>query len=72
MGIGTEIKERREERALSQGELARMVGLQQSLISKWESGSCTPNVRSLAVLSTVLGPFVVDENTNEAVDGPGL
>jgi transcriptional regulator with XRE-family HTH domain len=52
MKIGPRIKESRELKQLSQGELARRVGVSQPTISDWENGKTEPtvdNMRALAV-----------------------
>lgn len=52
MKIGPRIKESRELKRFSQGELARRVGVSQPTISDWENGKTEPtvdNMRSLAV-----------------------
>lgn len=52
MKIGHRIKESRELRRLSQGELARRVGVSQPTVSEWENGKTEPtvdNMRALAV-----------------------
>lgn len=52
MKIGPRIKGSREQRRLSQGELARRVGVSQPTVSDWENGKTEPtvdNMRSLAV-----------------------
>lgn len=52
MKIGRRIKESRELKHYSQGELARLVGVSQPTISDWENGKTEPtvdNLRSLAV-----------------------
>lgn len=52
MKIGPRIKESREGKRFSQGELARRLGVSQPTISDWENGKTEPtvdNMRTLAV-----------------------
>ena len=52
MKIGYRIKESREKKGVSQGELARRLGVSQPTISDWENGKTDPaveNMRTLAV-----------------------
>ena len=55
MALGERIKERRERRGWSQGELARRAGIDPSLLSRIESGSTTnPGVNALKGLARAL------------------
>lgn len=49
------LKEFREKRGLSQTELASLVGLKQTTISQYESGSRRPNLSMAKKLSDALG-----------------
>lgn len=49
------LKESRENKGLSQTELANLVGLKQTTISQYESGSRRPNLITAKKLSEVLG-----------------
>lgn len=49
------LKELREEKGLSQTELAKRVNLKQTTISQYESGSRRPNLQMAKKLSDALG-----------------
>lgn len=77
MKIGPRIKDSRESKRLSQGELARRIGVSQPTISDWENGKTEPtvdNMRSLAVelevcfewLATGRGPRDFQPGVQEA------
>ena len=54
--IGTRIHKLRQQRKMSQQELARLVGVNQSFISKMESGEqINPNAETLKRLARALG-----------------
>lgn len=52
--LGAGIRIRREEIGLAQEELARLLGVKQQTISRWEKGSVTPPPKRLAALADVL------------------
>lgn len=54
MKIGHRVKECRELKRLSQGELARRVGVTQPSISDWETGKSEPSVDNLRILAVEL------------------
>lgn len=51
MEFGKILKELREERRLSQMELANATAISQSTIAKWELGKTEPSASALIVLS---------------------
>ena len=51
MNIGERIKELRKERGLSQPELAKLIGVANSVISNWETGTNFPRGDYVALLS---------------------
>lgn len=54
--VGTRIHKLRQQRKMSQQELARLIGVNQSFISKMESGEQTnPNAETLKRLAQALG-----------------
>lgn len=57
MKIGSRIKNLREERGYSQGELARRVGVTQPTVSDWENNKTEPTVDNLRILATELDVF---------------
>jgi transcriptional regulator with XRE-family HTH domain len=64
MATGTQniqhaIRAARNERGLTQGELAARVGVSQGTISFWENGTETPTVEHLIVLALEL-PEIID------------
>lgn len=60
MSIGTEIKSRREAAGLTQLELAKMLGVGQSLVAQYERGSKQPTMPIGYELAKVFG-CTVDE-----------
>jgi transcriptional regulator with XRE-family HTH domain len=48
------LKEKREQRGLSQAALARRSGLDHSIISRWEAGTRTPTRESVDLIATAL------------------
>lgn len=51
MELGTRIKKYRNERALSQDELAERVFVSRQTVSNWETGKTYPDINSLLLLS---------------------
>lgn len=54
MKIGHRIKESRERKGVSQGELARRLGVSQPTISDWENGKTDPTVENMRTLAVEL------------------
>jgi len=50
-----DLKELREKKLLTQQQLAEMVGVDRTLISKIESGAAQPSVTTAKKIATVLG-----------------
>lgn len=57
MKIGLRIKNLREERGYSQGELARRVGVTQPTVSDWENNKTEPTVDNLRILAVEFDVF---------------
>ena len=53
--LGELIVESREKKGITQGELAKRVGVKQQTVSRWELGVSRPRLAELAGLSKVLG-----------------
>lgn len=60
MSVGKVIAELRAERDLTQSELAEKVGVSQSYLARWESGTVTPRPKALRQIARALG-VEVDE-----------
>ena len=58
--IGRFIADLREQRGMTQQELADILGLSNKTISKWESGMGSPDISNLSPLADALG-ITVDE-----------
>lgn len=59
------IRELRAEKGMSQRELARLVGIKQANISRWEAGSVIPNVLDVWILADFFGvsiDYIVGKN----------
>lgn len=54
MKIGHRIKESREGKSMSQGELARRLGVSQPSVSDWENGKTEPSVENMRTLAVEL------------------
>jgi len=53
--IGKFIASRRKEMGYTQEHLGRMLGISGKVISKWENGTCLPDILILNDLSKLLG-----------------
>ena len=62
--LGQAVRHFREEAGLTQAELARQVGLQQSHLSELESGKMTEQTRRLVSLFRALGVRMVVERAD--------
>ena len=58
--LGEKIKKYREEKKMTQVEVAEVLGVKPATISKYESGILEPNIESLKKLSEIFG-VLVDE-----------
>lgn len=54
MKIGQRIKESREDAGLSQGELARRLGVSQPSVSDWENCKSEPSIENMRALAVEL------------------
>ncbi len=52
--LGQELRRLREERGVSQAHIGRMIGINPTDISRWESGARLPRMRNVARLAAVL------------------
>ena len=64
-----ELKRKREKKLLTQQQLAELVGVDRTLISKIESGAATPSVTTAKKIAAVLGfdwvRFFEDDSNDE-------
>lgn len=67
MGIGYNIRKYRMQLKLTQKELAKEIGVEQTTISKYEQGILEPNIEALVKLAKLFG-ISVDELLNSADD----
>ena len=51
MKFAQRLKELRIENKMTQSQLAKLIGVHQSMIVRWESGECEPTVSNLFKLS---------------------
>lgn len=68
--LAARLRAARQDAGLSQGELARRVGVSQAAVSTWESGSRQPGVDELYAIAGALGAEVFDLLPRQA--GPPL
>ena len=64
MSIGNNIKEHRENKKLTQKDIAQILGVEPGTISKYESGMIEPNIESLKKLANTF-EITVDELINK-------
>lgn len=69
--LGAQLRSMRRARGLSQGELARRAGVNDSTVSRWESGKFTPAIPELEAVLTALGAESWERRTVlQAFDAP--
>ena len=64
---GTMIKRLRENRKMTQQELAEKIGVSDKAISKWETGRGYPDISLIEALSDILGVSVIELVSGEDV-----
>lgn len=65
--IGEIIRKKREEKGLTQAQLAKMLGVTAKAVSKWETGAGLPDVSLFEPLSTALSLSVAELFSGETV-----
>lgn len=68
--LGEEIRRAREEKHLSQEDLAEQLGVSRQAVSKWENGTALPQGINREMLNRILGLKVMQET--EEADGTAL
>ncbi|MBQ7499237.1 MAG: helix-turn-helix transcriptional regulator [Selenomonas sp.] len=63
------IRELRQEKQLSQEELARLLGVDRSSVARWELGSNSPRMDKLLALAKIFG-CSLDELVQESPKAP--
>ena len=63
------IRELRQEKQLSQEELARLLGVDRSSVARWETGSNNPRMEKLIALARIFG-CSLDELVQENQTAP--
>ncbi|MBQ8288156.1 MAG: helix-turn-helix transcriptional regulator [Clostridia bacterium] len=56
--IGSTIRELRREREITQGELAKVLGVTTQAVSQWERGNAYPDLELLPVIAAYFGVSV--------------
>ena len=64
---GTTIRQRREDRGLTQAELAERIGVSSKTISKWETAKGLPDISLLQPLAQALGISVIELMNGEHI-----
>ena len=58
---GTTIKKLREEKGITQAELAEKIGVSSKSVSKWETAKGLPDITLIELLAKALGVSVVEQ-----------
>ena len=71
--LGRKLRELRRIRGMSQGDLARAMGISQKQLSFWETGRATPQKRFLPRLADALACTTgeLDEARERGIEGSG-
>ena len=69
---GTTVKQLRENRKLTQAELAERIGVSSKTVSKWETGKGLPDISLLQPLSQALGISVIELMNGEHITNKNL
>ena len=64
---GAVIKRLRENKNLTQSDLAKMIGVSSKAVSKWETGKGLPDISLIEPLSTALGVSVMELMSGDTV-----
>ena len=64
---GTTIRQLREERNMTQAELAGLLGVSSKTVSKWETGKGLPDITMLQPLAQALGISVIELMNGEQI-----
>jgi transcriptional regulator with XRE-family HTH domain len=64
--IGAILRRLRQEKGLTQREVAEAVGVSQGVVAHWENGRCAPSPRRMGRLAALLGDAVLVMSTAEA------
>ena len=65
MTLGEQIKRAREERRLTQEQLAEAMEISRQAVSKWESGASDPSTANLLALAELYGVTVQELLENQ-------
>lgn len=66
--IGEFISLKRKEKNITQSELAEKLSISDRAVSKWENGTCLPDVSNMALLCEILNISINDLFSGEVVD----
>ena len=69
---GSTIKQLREQKHLTQAELAEKIGVSSKTISKWETGKGLPDISLLQPLAQVLGISVIELMNGEHITNKNI
>ena len=64
---GTTIRRLREDRRMTQAELAETLGVSSKTVSKWETAKCLPDITLLQPLAQALGISVIELMNGEHI-----
>ena len=69
---GNTIRQRREERQMTQAELAERIGVSSKTISKWETAKGLPDITLLQPLSQALGISIIELMNGEQITNKNI
>ncbi len=69
---GNTVKQLREKRGLTQGELAEKIGVSSKTVSKWETGKGLPDISLLQPLAQALGISLIELMNGEHITNKNI
>ena len=69
---GNTVKQLREKRGLTQGELAEKIGVSSKTVSKWETGKGLPDISLLQPLAQTLGISLIELMNGEHITNKNI
>lgn len=70
-GVGAYAAEKREQRGLTQTELAKLAGVSREWVSRFERGDGSPSLRAVMDVLRVLDVDLIARAADYSIDNPG-